>query len=106
MQVLAGIASFGIGHIGGAFPSWRYIFLIWGAITFLWGIVILFFLPDSPVKAKFLSEDERKAAIDRIKENETGIENKHWKKDQVLRKASREYWYELTSYSSSRPCLT
>ncbi|KAF2163960.1 hypothetical protein M409DRAFT_68203 [Zasmidium cellare ATCC 36951] len=82
--VLAGIASFGIGHIGGALPSWRYIFLIWGAITTLWGIVILFFLPDSPVKAKFLSEDERKAAIDRIKENETGIENKHWKKDQFI----------------------
>ena len=56
-QVIAGIASSGIGHIGGALPSWRYIFLIWGAITFLWGFVILFFLPDSPIKAKFLSED-------------------------------------------------
>ena len=35
--IVAGIASFGIGHIGGSLPSWRYMFLFWGAVTFLWG---------------------------------------------------------------------
>jgi ACS family allantoate permease-like MFS transporter len=35
--VLAGIASFGIGHIDGSMSSWRYMFLIWGAVTTLWG---------------------------------------------------------------------
>lgn len=35
--VLAGIASFGIGHIGGALSSWKYMFLIWGAVTASWG---------------------------------------------------------------------
>jgi MFS family permease len=35
--VLAGIASFGIGHIGGSMSSWRYMFLIWGAVTTAWG---------------------------------------------------------------------
>lgn len=35
--VLAGIASFGIGHIGGSLSSWRYMFLLWGAVTTLWG---------------------------------------------------------------------
>ena len=43
-------------------------------------------LPDSPLKAKFLSEDERLAVVERIKENETGLENKERKLDQVRRK--------------------
>ncbi|KAI7514775.1 allantoate permease [Hortaea werneckii] len=80
--IIAGIASFGIGHIGGELSSWRYIFLIWGAITTSWGVLILFLLPDSPLKAQFLTQDERRGVIDRIKENETGVENKHWKKEQ------------------------
>jgi MFS transporter, ACS family, allantoate permease len=74
--VIAGIASYDIGHIHGALNSWRSTFLIWGAATTAWGLVILFFLPDSPLKAKFLTEDERRGVIDRIKENETGVVNK------------------------------
>lgn len=82
--VLAGIASFGIGHISGSLSSWRYMFLIWGAITTSWGIVIYFFLPDNPLDAKFLSESERRGVINRIKEEETGIENKRFKKEQFI----------------------
>ncbi|KAF3004411.1 hypothetical protein E8E13_010264 [Curvularia kusanoi] len=82
--VLAGIASFGIGHLGGSLSSWRYMFLIWGAVTTLWGIVILLALPDNPVQAKFLSEDERRGVILRIRDNETGIENKKFKKAQFV----------------------
>ncbi|CAO2654934.1 Nn.00g116670.m01.CDS01 [Neocucurbitaria sp. VM-36] len=82
--VLAGIASFGIGHIGGALSSWKYMFLIWGAITSGWGVVIYLVLPDNPVKASFLYEDERRGVIHRIRENETGVENKHFKKKQFI----------------------
>lgn len=32
--VLAGIASFGIGHIGGSLSSWRYMFLVCPTISF------------------------------------------------------------------------
>lgn len=82
--VLAGIASFGIGHISGSLSSWRYMFLIWGAITTSWGIVIFFLLPDNPLEAKFLTESELRGVVDRIKENETGIENKKFKKEQFV----------------------
>ncbi|KAJ4368343.1 hypothetical protein N0V83_006699 [Neocucurbitaria cava] len=82
--VLAGIASFGIGHIGGALSSWKYMFLIWGAVTASWGVVIYLVLPDNPVKAGFLSENERRGVIHRIRENETGVENKHFKKTQFI----------------------
>lgn len=47
-----------------------------GAASFLWGIVLYLFLPDSPVNAHFLNERERYIAVHRIKENMTGVENK------------------------------
>jgi len=82
--VISGITSFGIGHISGGISSWRYTFLIWGAITTAWGIVLLFFLPGSPVTAKFLTEQERVSVIDRIKVNQTGVENPHFKREQFI----------------------
>lgn len=36
-------------------------------------------LPDSPVTAKFLSNDEKLMAVRRLKANQTGVENKHLK---------------------------
>jgi MFS family permease len=80
--VIAGIASFGIGHIQSSIASWRLLFIIWGSITTAWGIVLLFFLPGSPLTTKFLTERERTLAINRVKENGTGIENRAFKWDQ------------------------
>lgn len=82
--VLAGITSFGIGHIVSALKSWQLIFLIWGAVTTAWGVVLWFSLPDSPVTASFLTVEERKAAVLRVKDNGTGIENKVFKKYQFV----------------------
>jgi hypothetical protein len=48
------------------------------------GVVIYLVLPDSPVKASFLSDDERRGVIYRIRENETGVENKTFKKKQFV----------------------
>jgi len=36
-------------------------------------------MPDNIVKARFLSQSEKKMAIERLKENQTGMENKHFK---------------------------
>jgi ACS family allantoate permease-like MFS transporter len=77
--IIAGIASFGIGHIDAALPSWRYTFIIWGSITIAWGVVVLLLLPDNPESAKFLNEYERQRVLERIKGNGTGVENKEWK---------------------------
>ncbi|KAH6669621.1 major facilitator superfamily transporter [Plectosphaerella plurivora] len=77
--ICAGIASFGIGHIAGSLASWRILFIFWGAITVVWGLVLHIWLPDSPLRAKFLSERERALVIDRVKDNGTGVENKTFK---------------------------
>ena len=40
-------------------------------------------MPDSPVTAKFLNPREKRIAVERLKANQTGIENKHLKAYQV-----------------------
>jgi hypothetical protein len=48
------------------------------------------FLPDSPVTAKGLSLKQRRMAVERLRENQTGVENKHLKPYQV--------WEAFTDY--------
>ena len=80
---LGGLLGFGIGSIRGSLPSWKYEFLIIGALCCVWGIVMFIFLPDSPVTAKGLSMKQKRMAVERLRENQTGVENKHFKPYQV-----------------------
>ncbi|KAL3463618.1 major facilitator superfamily domain-containing protein [Aspergillus heterothallicus] len=80
--VIAGIASFGIGHIHSAIASWRLLYIIWGAITVAWGAVLMLWLPGSPLTAtgpRFLSETERELVLAKVRGNGTGVENKTFK---------------------------
>lgn len=80
---LGGLLGYGIGNIKGSLPSWKFEFLIIGALCCIWGIVMLIFLPDSPVTAKGLSHREKRIAVERLRGNQTGVENKHLKGYQV-----------------------
>lgn len=48
-------------------------FIILGALTSGYGLLLLALLPDSPKKALFLSEREREVAVYRTLENKTGV---------------------------------
>jgi len=80
---LGGLLGFGIGNIKGSLPSWKFEFIIIGALCFVWGIVMYIFLPDSPVTAKGLTMREKRVVVERLRGNQTGIENKHLKAYQV-----------------------
>jgi hypothetical protein len=56
----------------------------------LWTIIIFCFLPDSISSAHFLKEEERKAAEERIKTNQTGAKNNVIQWEQV--------WEALSDY--------
>ncbi|EXJ86942.1 hypothetical protein A1O3_03896 [Capronia epimyces CBS 606.96] len=83
---LGGLLGYGIGHIRGALASWRYEFLIIGALCCIWGIVIGIFMPDSPVTAKFLNQREKRIAVERLKSNQTGtpLADSPWQRYQVV----------------------
>jgi predicted MFS family arabinose efflux permease len=59
-------------------------FLVVGLVTVTVGIMVMFVLPDNPMSSKFMTHDEKVFAIQRLRENQTGIENKHFKIGQVL----------------------
>ena len=58
-------------------------FLIVGLVTVILGVLVVFLLPDNPMKSR-LTHEEKVWAIERLRENQTGIENKHFKFAQVI----------------------
>lgn len=49
---------------------------------FLPSFLFRFYFPDSPINARFFTTEEKRLAVLRMKVNETGVENKHFKLDQ------------------------
>ncbi|GKT95717.1 allantoate permease protein [Colletotrichum tofieldiae] len=62
------LLAYGIGHITGSMSPWKYIFLILGAMTVVW----VSSSPFSPARVKWLTEQEKVVAIQRVAENKTG----------------------------------
>ena len=75
--ILGSLISFGFQHYHGtAFYSWQIMFLVVGLITVGVGILVVFFLPDNPMKSR-LTHEEKVWAVERLRVNQTGIENEH-----------------------------
>jgi MFS family permease len=84
ISVLVGsLIVYGIGLIQGRLPAWRYQFMVIGCFSSVWGVCLWFLLPDSPLTAFFLSRDMRVVAVERMRQEQIGIENKRVKWDQV-----------------------
>lgn len=82
--MFSGPIGYGLGYMSNPNLAWRMMFFITGAITIVWALVVGIFLPDSPVKAKFITERQKAIAVDRLRADQTGIENKTFKRDQVV----------------------
>jgi len=50
-NAFGGLLAFGIGHIHGSLQSWRYQFIIIGAISMAWGMFMFFTLSENAVSA-------------------------------------------------------
>ncbi|RMY87050.1 hypothetical protein D0862_10776 [Hortaea werneckii] len=86
-SIIGSLMSFGFQHYDGDdFSSWQIMFLVIGLITICVGVVVILLLPDNPMSSR-LSHAEKVAAVERLRENQTGIENKHFKPSQVLQLA-------------------
>ena len=83
-NIFGSLLSWGLGHIGSdKLAPYQIIFLFCGLITVCFSGVVLFFLPDSPLTAKFLDGDEKLLAVERLRANQQGIDNSVWKWDHV-----------------------
>ncbi|PMD42909.1 allantoin permease [Hyaloscypha variabilis F] len=83
-RAAGGLGSFAFQHYHGrVFKSWQIMFLVCGLVTIVAGIAVILFFPDNPMKSR-LSATEKYIAVERLRTNMTGIENKHFRPRQML----------------------
>lgn len=58
-------------------------FLVLGLITIIWGATIVYILPASPMKARGISDEDRIKLVERVRENQTGVQNRKFKMEHV-----------------------
>lgn len=105
-SVIGALSSYGFQHyLSASFRSWQIMFLVFGLITIAVGVLVVLVVPDNPMTCKFLSHDEKIWAIERLRENKTGIENKHFKAYQAWEcvKDPQTWLISLITISSNVP---
>jgi MFS family permease len=85
VNILGSLLTYGLGHIASnTLHSYQIIFLFCGLLTTVVAVLVFWFMPDSPMEAKFLSHDEKLIAIERLRMNQMGVASRVWKWDHVL----------------------
>ncbi|OBT82358.1 hypothetical protein VE02_08285 [Pseudogymnoascus sp. 03VT05] len=85
IALVGGIIAWGASHyVGHSIYSWQLLFLVLGCVTCGWAVFIGWWLPDSPMKAKCFTEDQKRMMVERVRTNDTGIQNKTYKPYQAL----------------------
>ncbi|KAJ5525284.1 hypothetical protein N7494_011934 [Penicillium frequentans] len=84
VSIVSPLINYGLGHITGSLTPWKYMYFVAGAVTIIWGIILVFLLPSDPISARGFSERQRYIAVARLRVNNSGVRNTHFKKGQVL----------------------
>ncbi|RMJ04770.1 hypothetical protein BHE90_015701 [Fusarium euwallaceae] len=83
-QIVGGLLAYCFSLISsGPFKSWQWLFLIYGIISVFFGLFVIWYMPDSPMRAKCFSEADKTLMVERVRENQTGLQNRTFKKEQV-----------------------
>ncbi|TFK32256.1 MFS general substrate transporter [Crucibulum laeve] len=83
-QIFGGFAAYGCSFDDGrVLAPYKIIYVLLGGLAILVGISVLIWMPDSPVHAQFLTKEERIAALERVRDDQGGVENKTLKMYQV-----------------------
>ena len=83
-SIIGGLLGYAIGYIDGKLASWRWLFIIFGLATFTWSIVMVYFLPDSALKARWLIPHEREIAHSRPQKRNHSFKSTEWKVSQAV----------------------
>ncbi|KAH8695994.1 putative MFS allantoate transporter [Talaromyces proteolyticus] len=82
-QIVGGLIAYGIAvgtrENGSSIAPWKIIFLVTGLLTICLGFCFLYLIPDNQLNARWLSQDDRILAVERVRINQQGIGNKHFK---------------------------
>ena len=77
-QIVGGLLAYCFTLIGGdkVLKSWQALFLAYGCLSVLWGAFVIWWMPDSPMRAKCFSEEDKRLMVERLRSNQTGIQNR------------------------------
>ncbi|KAL4799232.1 major facilitator superfamily domain-containing protein [Aspergillus venezuelensis] len=84
VSIFSPLVNYGLGHIRGSLSSWKYMYFFAGALTITWGVILNFILPPDPVSARGFSARERYISVARLRSNNSGVRNTHFKIGQVV----------------------
>lgn len=111
-QIVGGLLAYCFSLIKtGPLKSWQALFMTYGFLSILWGVFVLYWMPDSPMRAKCFTEEEKKLMVERVRSNQTGLQNKKFRAYQI-REAFTDpqlYCHMLIAVSSDHKlmsCLT
>ncbi|CUM66594.1 uncharacterized protein PRCAT00004263001 [Priceomyces carsonii] len=83
-QIIGSLISFGFQHVKSTnIASWQILFVFMGILTFLVGLLTIYFLPNDPESCSFFTKDEKLATYEHVKVNNTGVKNKTYKPYQI-----------------------
>jgi MFS family permease len=83
--IIGSLFTYGLGHIdSNVMYKYQIIFLFCGLLTVTYAFIVLIWMPDSPMTAKYLTERERYIATERLRANQMGVQSGVWKWGQVL----------------------
>jgi hypothetical protein len=84
-QIVGGLLGYGFSNIPTWSPikSWQALYTAYGSLTVLWGVFVLYWMPDSQTKAKCFSEEDKALMIERVRKNQTGVQNRIFRREQV-----------------------
>lgn len=97
--IVASVCSYSISKFDDRLANWKYLFIIYGSVTVLMGILMFFMIPDTPDTAWFFNEREREVAVYRVLENETGIKDNKFNWDQGIQALKDPQAWMLTTYT-------
>ena len=106
-NIIGGLLAFGFSFVPSTSPikSWQALFMSYGIITVIWAIFVFFWLPDSIMRAKCWSEEDKRLMVERVRQNQTGLQNRIFKWEQV-REAFTDPQRKCSDHKTARYMLT
>ncbi len=105
--IMGGAIAYGLAiHTNSySITSWKILFIVTGLMTIVVGIAFYLHMPDDPSKAWFLSKEEKQHVVLRIRSNEQGFGNPHFKKSQFKEalKDLQTWMFVVLSFAAQVP---
>ncbi|OAQ66380.1 allantoate permease [Pochonia chlamydosporia 170] len=77
--VFGSLITYGLVSMHSSMKPYEIIFLFFGIVTVFVSGIMFYWMPDSPTEAKFLSDDDKVIAIERLRDNQMGVMSREWR---------------------------